>query len=256
MPRCGTVLIRPSASSRGISSRIAPSGRPVISTSSRCDTNWPARISRASRRVGEALVGAVPQLGGPSPLLASIAGARLPHAGGLRHRGVERCDELWLRRGIEIDHRRAHARPRRVLLLVRDQRLDRRQDRMRDDRLDHRPDAGIVDALLGARRPGFPARRWRRRRSSPSRPCAPTSRDRARRRPGSCRSPCAFSSASVFDQVAELSLTPTTMPGKAVFKPADQLDRQRHAGDARQMVDEHVARLRPERGRTAGRTSR
>ncbi len=49
IPRCGTVRIRPSASSRGISSRIAPSGMPVISVSSRCDTNWPARISRSIR---------------------------------------------------------------------------------------------------------------------------------------------------------------------------------------------------------------
>ena len=33
MPRCGTVLIRPSASSRGISSRMPPSGSCVSSTS-------------------------------------------------------------------------------------------------------------------------------------------------------------------------------------------------------------------------------
>ena len=49
MPRCGTVRMSPSASRRGMSSRIAPSGIPVISVSSRCETNWPARISRSRR---------------------------------------------------------------------------------------------------------------------------------------------------------------------------------------------------------------
>jgi hypothetical protein len=49
MPRCGTVTISPSASSRGIISRIAPSVSPVSATISRWVMNWPGRMSIASR---------------------------------------------------------------------------------------------------------------------------------------------------------------------------------------------------------------
>ena len=62
MPRCGAVRIRPSASRRGTSSRMAPSGKPVISTSWRWVMNWPGRDLAGHQAAGVALVGLLAQL--------------------------------------------------------------------------------------------------------------------------------------------------------------------------------------------------